>query len=54
VLDEDEYAGNCEGYVTTQERRLFMLQGGHCWTSTEVDALIVYEAFHKFGKSWYT
>jgi hypothetical protein len=25
VLDEDDYAGNWEGHVITQERRLFML-----------------------------
>jgi hypothetical protein len=36
--------------ATTLERRLFMLLGGHCWTSTEVDALMVYDTFHKFDR----
>jgi hypothetical protein len=53
----------CWTKVITQEiardtlkrtKRLFVLQGGHCWTSTEVDVLIVYDAFHKYGRRWYT
>jgi len=31
-----------------------VLQGGHCWTSTEVGVLMVYDTFHKFGRRWYT
>jgi hypothetical protein len=27
---------------------------GHCWISTEVDELMVYNAFHKSGRKWYT
>jgi hypothetical protein len=25
VLDEDDYEGNCEGHVTTHERKVFVL-----------------------------
>jgi hypothetical protein len=30
------------------------LRGTRYWTSTEVDALMVYDAFYKFGTMWYT
>jgi hypothetical protein len=42
-----------EGHVTIQERKLFMLLGGHCWISTDVDTMMVYHAFHKFCRRWY-
>jgi hypothetical protein len=44
---------HCQGHITTQGRTLFMLYDDHCWISTEMDALIVYDAVHKFGKRWY-
>jgi hypothetical protein len=31
-----------------------MLYGSHCWVSAEVDVLMVYDAFHKFGRRRYT
>jgi hypothetical protein len=38
-----------EGIIGAVERA-----GSHCWASTEVDALRVYDAFHKFVRRWYT
>jgi hypothetical protein len=54
MISSPKLKNHCEGHVTTQERRLFVLWGCHCWTSTEVDALMVDEAFYKFGRRWYT
>jgi hypothetical protein len=49
-----KWKNHCEGHVTTQKRWLFMLQSRHCWTSTEVDALMAYDSFHVYGKRWCT
>jgi hypothetical protein len=37
----------------TREDIIWALGWTH-WTSTEVDALMVYDIFHKFGRRWYT
>ena len=41
-----------EGPDTTQEMNLSVLYGGQYETSTNMDVLMVYDAFQAFGKRW--